>query len=202
MSINPYDPPNRLNSQNGSIQEPDGFDSGLLRYTLDIDDFLAFYQIHFRNSRFRRYARYLAVIVPLIVIVYLKRHTFAKIPLWANLLLLTITVFIAISAIFVTKFLLNWLIAFHLRRMLKEGGDAGLLGPHELEITLGFLIERTDASEHRQLLSKLVRIVDSEEHVFIYISSFQAHVIPKRRIQQGNLDAFLQRLRNAMHGPS
>ena len=193
MSINPYDPPSNLNSQNSPIQDPNGFDTGVLRFSLGVDDFLAFQQFHVRNSPSQRNLLYFSAIVGLIVAIYLTSDVFARIPIWLSFILLILNLFFAI---FVAKIVFHRLIRFYLRRMLSEGSQEGLLGLHELEIANGFLIERTAVNEHRHLLSKIDRIVESDEYVFVYISSLQAHVIPKRRIEHGDLYAFSQRLRD------
>ena len=192
MSINPYNPPNTPNSQNGSLDEANGFVPGVLRYSIELSDFIAFQQFHFRNSPSQRRMLYFPILVGIVLAIFLMRSSFARFPIWVSFVLLSIIAFVGILT---GKFVFSWMIGFQTRRLLTEGSGEGLLGQHELEMANGFLIERTAVNEHRQLLSKIDRILETEEFAFVYISSLQAHVIPKRRIQHGDVDAFLEQLR-------
>lgn len=77
------------------------------------------------------------------------------------------------------------------RRLYKEGTNKGTLGQHELEIDDSGLVERTEVNETRHAWQGVERIVETDTHALIYISSMMAHVIPKRSVTVGDADAFI-----------
>jgi hypothetical protein len=79
-------------------------------------------------------------------------------------------------------------------KMYKEGKNKGFLCEHTLEIRDNYLIEKTDQGEQSCLLSCVERICLTDEHGFIYVGSIQAHVVPIKRISEGDVDEFIKDL--------
>lgn len=79
------------------------------------------------------------------------------------------------------------------RRLYKEGKNKGFLCSHELEVDASGLVERTEVNETRQSWQGVERIVETDEHVFIYVSSLMGHVIPKRSVVSGDVDGFIEK---------
>ena len=76
---------------------------------------------------------------------------------------------------------------------IKQGTNKGTLGEHELEIDDNGLVERTEVTETRQSWHGVERIVETDEHAFIYVSSMMAHVIPKHSVIAGDPNEFIAR---------
>ena len=78
--------------------------------------------------------------------------------------------------------------------MYKEGGNKGFFCEHVLEIGDNHLIEKTDQGESSWLFSCVDRICLTDEYAFIYVSSVQSHIVPIKRISEGDIDAFIKEL--------
>jgi hypothetical protein len=67
----------------------------------------------------------------------------------------------------------------HVKKLIAEGPNAGMFGPHELTIETSSLIEKTDVNESRHAWSAIDRVIETDDYAFIYLSSVQAHIIPR-----------------------
>jgi len=77
------------------------------------------------------------------------------------------------------------------KRMFEEGSTKGQLDQHELEIDSELFIQRTDYNETQYQWRGVAEIVETESHVFIYISAQMAYVIPKQGIIEGEVHSFV-----------
>ena len=77
------------------------------------------------------------------------------------------------------------------RRLYNEAKQPGLLGLHELEISKEGIVEKTEFNESRQSWRGVEKIVPTETHLFIFISSISAHVIPRHEVNVGELEQFI-----------
>jgi hypothetical protein len=82
--------------------------------------------------------------------------------------------------------------------MYSKGSTSGLTGSRELELTPTGLASRTTAGESLFKYSSLLKIVREESHVYVFINSFNAYVIPRHLVIEGNLDEFLDVLESRM----
>jgi YcxB-like protein len=65
-------------------------------------------------------------------------------------------------------------------RTYSAGKNAGLLGPHTVELTEEGVVERTPVRELKVKWEAVERVASSETHLFIWTSGFNALVVPRR----------------------
>jgi hypothetical protein len=85
------------------------------------------------------------------------------------------------------------------KKLLEEGDNPTLVGPHSLELTENGLLERTAMNTSETHLVGIQRIVEDDHHTYIYIGATQAHIIPRDRLEPDAYRAFkaeLERRRN------
>ncbi len=166
-----------------------------LKYTITIDDLIAFNMYHVKNSpTVRRNFYILQICVAGTIFVFFLCQAILQ----RKLSPLIGGFFGALFGyIFFTCFLtLTYSLGIKTTttKMFKEGSAKGILGEHILELTDTEIIERTSVNELKTMISFLERVETTSEYAFIYISSLQAHLIPRSSIIEGNLDNFLQEL--------
>jgi hypothetical protein len=61
---------------------------------------------------------------------------------------------------------------------------------HELRLENTELVESTSLTGHRIGYRGIVRVVRATEHAFIFLDTFLAHIVPVRRITEGNPEQF------------
>ncbi len=81
------------------------------------------------------------------------------------------------------------------RKLYSEGKNKGVLGPHTLRIDEDGLHETSEVSEGKTLWSGIERIGEDDDYLFVYVQAMMAHVIPKHRIDAGDLQALTDELR-------
>jgi len=162
-----------------------------IRYSVVLDDALAF-SAHYANTspmvraRYRRYLIIYPTLFMILGIIYALRHNSIQ-PLVVPALL---------SAAFI-----GWVLfgskRFYLWRVAKIYASAPnktVFCEHEMELLPGVFIERTALNENRASLATIDRIVTTDSHVFIHIGAGIAHIIPRDKIIEGDLDDFVARL--------
>lgn len=87
-----------------------------------------------------------------------------------------------------------WCVDSAARRLFLERSHAGVLGPHELLLADHGLVEVSEIGSQTTVYQAL-ELVETSEHVFIHISSAQAHVIPRRDVDPAVLRGVLDELR-------
>ena len=75
--------------------------------------------------------------------------------------------------------LLRWVMKFTTLRVTKEGRNEGILCKHRVVIDAESLFESTDVGEQRVKWRGVERVEEGEGHIFIYIGSSTAFIIPK-----------------------
>jgi hypothetical protein len=163
-----------------------------LRFEIAIDDIMAFYRYHFAHSPTIRNQK-------LLLIAFV-----AAIAITASLIIDS-EVERTTQVIYAIVFTVVFGAYFHFRhgtslekqakKLIAEGKNDGMLGTHQLTIEENALCEKTDVNETRHAWSAIDRVEETEDHAFIYISSIQAHVIPKHQISQGDYDSFIANVR-------
>lgn len=81
------------------------------------------------------------------------------------------------------------------RRVYSEGENNGFLGPHELTLDDGALVEKSSAGESRQFLSSIEAIEETDDFVFVRVQALGAHVIPRTAISEDRLASFVAELK-------
>jgi len=63
-------------------------------------------------------------------------------------------------------------------KILEEGKTTGIIGKHSFAFTEQGIVDRTEFSETKYNL--IEKVVESETHIFIYVSAVMAYIIPIR----------------------
>ncbi len=146
------------------------------------DDFIAFNLFHFKNSPTLKrqllitrlaYAFFLAVILSLPYTAYVK-----ELPFFACLFpILGVVVGILIFLAYPRMHEKN--LRKQLSKVLKEGGNEGMIGKQKIVITPEAVINETPAGEQKAFWSSVDKIVETRDYIFLYVSSVSAAIIPR-----------------------
>jgi hypothetical protein len=82
--------------------------------------------------------------------------------------------------------------------MYREGQNPMFEGSHVLRLEDAGLVATTPKAEARLALTSVQRIVDTPDYVFVYVGAMQALIVPRRRVVRGDVDIFVQQLRNRL----
>ena len=81
--------------------------------------------------------------------------------------------------------------------MISEGNNRGQLGWHQLEISADKIIESSVFGQTSTVWSAVERVVQSEEHAFIYVNALAAIIVPRRAFKTATEFAeFVQKTSN------
>lgn len=80
------------------------------------------------------------------------------------------------------------------RAMATEGGR-DIFGPQEMWLDDDAFVRRSEFCETRQKWAGVQRVAETDDQAFWYIAASNAYVIPKRRLEEGDAEAFLHRAR-------
>ena len=87
----------------------------------------------------------------------------------------------------------RWTIKRNVRKMYAENENKGVLGDHTIVIDPEGVTERSAVGESKTSWGGIERIQADDEHVYLYLGSLQAHVIPKRAFRSHeDAEAFVQ----------
>jgi Ca2+/Na+ antiporter len=170
-----------------------------IKYSNTLEDLVKFNLYHFNNSpSLRRNKRFMIWGVPVIIILIFGLFTVVQNNSFHVLvgILCSILYFIFVSLSFKISVRRN------VRKMYSEGSNMGIIGAHELVIEKDGLIEYSEVSEHKISWKGIERIARTNEHVFIYIGSVMAHVIPINGVTSGNIDEFVDLVQQHMQNVS
>jgi hypothetical protein len=148
-----------------------------LEYEITKQDYIDFNIYHMTHSETVKRSlfiqRFIFPIIFLVLPIFLIKIT--DIPLWY-----WFSVFIISSVlwiIFYPKFLKKS-VERKISKMLAEGKTTGILGNHSFSFTEEGFVDKTEFSETRYNL--IEKVVESETHIFIYVSALMAYIIPIR----------------------
>lgn len=150
----------------------------VVAYELKLEDVQAF-DLHYARTarlatRTRRQVRLALTSLLAVLLVTLNLCASAPAPLW----FLGLAILGAWYAAFPRR--VERLALRHTARMYAEGRNAGLLGPHRLELEPEWLVERSPLREVRTHWRAVEKVVLEREHIFIYVSGFTAVIVPVR----------------------
>ena len=85
-----------------------------------------------------------------------------------------------------------------LRKLYPADENKGVLCEHTLELTDVGVMETSPVGQHSTRWAGIPRVGETATHVFIYIGSNMAHVIPRANVLHGNVDDFMKELKTKM----
>jgi len=166
-----------------------------IKYKVDMEDLVAFNQYFVATSPFLR--RHRLIVIAVISSIYiilegvqaLARDSITPLLLWSGIAVVFGVLYYRASLKVSPK---------HIARLYSSEKNNGIFCEHELAILPEGIHEKTDVNEQLSAFSEIERIEITDTHVFIFIGTMQAHVIPKNKVLEGDLDAFVSALRGKM----
>lgn len=70
--------------------------------------------------------------------------------------------------------------------MLNEGNNENILIRRSISISKEGLLEKSSIGESKVKWNQVDKVEETEEYIYIYISSISAHIIPKRVFRDEN----------------
>jgi Ca2+/Na+ antiporter len=167
-----------------------------IKYTVDISDIVAFNQFHLDTSPLVRKQR-----IKMLIFVAVVYASIAFFMATGKHSIYNMSVFVIVYACF-----LFWYLRFgrkvslkRIKQIYASGKNTGTFGEHELELLPDGIREVTSVNEHITKFSGIEKVEATETHVFVFLGSLSAYVIPKSKISEGCLDAFVTALRGNIH---
>lgn len=170
-----------------------------IRYEVSMDDMLAFYSYFYANSKMVRNQR-IAVLVIVSASFFVAAIMFDFGFSNYQKVLFPIVASVVFAVFFSARH--KHTLKRCSQKLLEETGTDGILGQHELELFQDRLTERTEFNETSHFWVKFDRIIESEEHFFLFATPTQAHVIPKHGVLSGDLDRFIDQARKTLNAAS
>lgn len=149
-----------------------------LEYDVVLDDIHAF-NLHYARTaevsvRSRRLARIALTFVLAALLATLGLWSRAPLPFW----LLGLLILFGWYSMFPARF--DQMLRRQTERMYAENPQGGLLGRHRLTLEPEWLVERTPLRESRTHWRAVGRVVSTDTHAFVYVTSFTAVIVPRR----------------------
>lgn len=163
-----------------------------IRYTLDLDDLVAFHQFYIDTSSLL-WKRRLTFVV-----------SFGLIFLALGLLRWQLENSVFPLVYFGLFGVVSTTWYWHDSRKVKPKCVAKLYAPernkgtlcqHELEIITDGLVERTPVGEQKTQFQGIDRIESTPTHSFVFIGTLLAYVIPHAKVTEGDVDSFMTTLK-------
>lgn len=159
-----------------------------IKYRMELEDVVAFNRYHIDNSPAMRRTKFL-------LMWGVGAGIFAAI---SALAVLRNSVIVFVYGVLGTTFYIllfrrSWIRSHEkqVRRLYNEGTNKRILGTRELELVEDRLLEVSETGRQETVLSVVERIAMTDAHVFIYIASVIAHVLPRSKVIEGNLEEFV-----------
>lgn len=164
-----------------------------IEYQCTIDDMVAFNLYHFANSPSLRKQvlvnRLITSTLAVLIVVtgfYIAVGKFLPLPFIAPSLLIGIIIFFYYPSIQKKTFVRA------VTKLLKEGKNKASLEKQKLTLSSDGVSERSALGETKVGWSSIEKVVQVKKHIFLYIGSVNAFVIPKRAfLSDESLQEFL-----------
>lgn len=153
-----------------------------INYNLTEEDFINFNLYHIKNSKTAiRSLQLQRMIGPLIFLI--SSYVFSKIgdvPFIG--LFITFSIISILWFIFYPKYFYNHIIR-HVKKMIKEGKNDGLLGEHRMMISEEGIVDSTTNGETKVNWSGIKELKEDGNYLYLYNSSVSAYILPKRELR-------------------
>lgn len=163
-----------------------------IKYKVDISDIVAFNQFHLDTSPLVRKQR-----IKMLIFAAFVYGSVALLMGSGKHSIYNMSVFVIVYACF-----LFWYLRFgrkvslkRIKQIYASGKNTGTFGEHELELLPNGIREVTSANEHITKFEGIERVEATETHVFVFFSSLSAYVIPKAKVTEGDLNTFVDALK-------
>jgi hypothetical protein len=174
-----------------------------IRYAVTVDDMVAFNEFHYLHSpdamRKRKRKRVILSVSGALVYLVLGYCMHVSAPGifgWWFAPVLGLLIGLLIYGLGSPRFNIPHLLRYLVRRRYAKADTAKYLGEHFLEVDDQGFSHRTAYTETRFAWGALERIETAQDRTFLYISSFQAVVIPHKCVIEGNFAALLMAVKS------
>ena len=83
------------------------------------------------------------------------------------------------------------------RKLYSEGENKGAIGKHIIEVNPEYIEDITDFGEYKIKWNAINKVETDNSHIYIFISSVAAHVIPKKYFNSNSeVENFLNEIQN------
>jgi hypothetical protein len=166
-----------------------------IRYSITLDDLVAFNLYHFDHSPTVRRTRFAAVwSTPIFMMVAFAVLTFVT----ANadravVFLLFMLVFCVVWILAIPPFL-RWSVKRNTAKLYGDLQSKEIFSPQELELTDTKLIKRTAVNESAVLLEWILQVARTDDHTFVFLNAVSAHIIPRASVDERDYADFVAAL--------
>lgn len=168
-----------------------------IEYANSLADLEAYSLYHLKRSPVgRRSLRMSAIIVGAIILLGSLILSFPNLDV-AALLLSTIG---AVAGALVYPSICARAARTQTRRHYSSGRNMTVFGWHRLTLLDDELREENEGGSRSVRYEALEGVAETESHVFVFVTTVSAYVIPKNAVSSGALDSFVARLRERIEG--
>ncbi|EHQ90359.1 YcxB family protein [Desulfosporosinus youngiae] len=154
-------------------------------YKLNEQDLVDFNLFHITYSKLSRRSyfiqRYVLSLSFLVLPFLLRRFTNLPLGYWFVVFILLYVYWVAVYPKRLKK-----IVSRKISKMLAGGKNNSVVGTHSLAISGSEIIDKSEYSEARTQFSDIENIVEDKEHIFVYVNSNSAHIIPLRIFENEN----------------
>jgi len=158
-----------------------------IRYALVLEDLVAFNRYHWGHSASYKRMLSRAVWTGMAVIVLVLSLLFH-----GGGLMVSVPLAVLYRYLFYRG--MRHRIDTYARKVYTEGANRSLIGPHELTLSSDALIESNPLGGQTVALKAIEKIDVADGYAYIYFNATMAFPVPRKSVQDGNLDAFLDEL--------
>lgn len=147
-----------------------------VNYNIERKDFIAAQEFAYKNSPAVKRIK-LFSFLPIVLLILFSFIVIDRSLLWrfAFVLISGLSYFCIMSV------LVSVANAYSFRKAIPQGEDNnGILGAHKIILSPKGLIESTNVNESLHAWHSILRVEQTDEHIFIYVNSVHAHIVPKR----------------------
>ncbi len=149
-----------------------------VEFDISLDDIAAFNQYHWTHQSRTAKCSYRISLAAIPAMILLCAFLFA--PLRPPIAYWVISLFGALAWLFLyPRLYQRWLKQMMIKAM-SGGRNRGTLGKHLISVDETGLNEKTDVNDSHWDWPGIEQVQQTEDYIFIYISSIMAHVIPKQ----------------------
>ena len=108
---------------------------------------------------------------------------YTEIPMWY-----WVTIFGIVSVVWFIYYpkYFNWEMTRRVKKMLNEGSNENILNRRKIILSDEGILEKSLIGESNVSWNQVDKVEESNEYIYIYISSISAHIIPKRIFKDEN----------------
>lgn len=154
-------------------------------YQLNKQDYIDFNMNYMSNSKTVKSLfiaqRYVVPIIFLLIPFIMIRVKNITLGYWVNIFLVCYILWV----IFYPKYF-KWTTSKRMVKMLDEGDNTDMLGKRSLTLSEEGVIDCSTLSESKTAWSAIEKITQTQKHIFIFISSVSAYILPVRVFKNDN----------------